>query len=82
MVVFAVQFFWQRMPILSQDPRFRPGYQTVCGLVGCELPPYVNPSQIQTDNLVVRSHPQLPDTLELNAVFRNRAEFPQPFPTR
>jgi len=74
------QFFWQRMPILSQDARFRPWYQSACDLLGCRLPAYVDPALIQTDNLVVRSHPQLPDTLELNAVFRNRAEFPQPFP--
>ncbi len=79
-LVFAVQLAWQRLPVLSQDPGFRPWYLSACSLVGCDLPPYVNPTQIQTDNLVVRSHPQLADTLELNAVFRNRAEFPQPFP--
>jgi hypothetical protein len=78
--VFALQFFWQRLPVLSQDARFRPWYQSACGLLRCELPPYVNPAEIQTDNLVVRSHPQQEGSLELNAVFRNRAEFPQPFP--
>lgn len=79
-LLLAGQFFWQRMPILSQDARFRPWYQRACNLLGCRLPAYVDATLIQTDNLVVRSHPQLADTLELNAVFRNLAEFPQPFP--
>lgn len=79
-LVIALLYFWLRLPVLSQDPRYRPWYQSVCEILGCNLPPYVNPAEIVTDNLVVRSHPDRADTLELNAVFRNRAEFAQPFP--
>ncbi len=79
-LLFTLAFFWYRMPQLSQDPRFRPWYQSLCDVFGCQLAPFVNPGQVQTDNLVVRSHPQLADTLEMTAVFRNQAAFPQPFP--
>ena len=78
--VSSLVFFWLRMPELSQDPRFRSWYQSACNLVGCSLPDYVNASQVETSNLVVRSHPQQDNTLELTAVFRNAAQFPQPFP--
>ncbi len=74
-------FFWIRMPQLSQDPRFRNHYEMVCNLLGCRLPDYLNPARVEISNLVVRSHPQLENTLELTAVFRNAAQFPQPFPT-
>ena len=74
-------FFWIRMPQLSQDPRFRNHYEMVCNLLGCRLPDYLNPARVEISNLVVRSHPQLENSLELTAVFRNAAQFPQPFPT-
>ncbi|MBT8145667.1 MAG: DUF3426 domain-containing protein [Gammaproteobacteria bacterium] len=80
MLLAALVFFWIQMPQLSQDPLFRPWYQTACNLVGCTLPDYVNSDLVETSNLVVRSHPQREDTLELTAVFRNAAQFPQPFP--
>lgn len=76
----ATLFYWQRMPLLSQDPRFRAWYETACGLLGCELPPYQDISLVQTQNLVVRSDPERPGTLQLTAVFRNMANFQQPFP--
>jgi predicted Zn finger-like uncharacterized protein len=79
-VIGSLIFFSVRMPELSQDPRFRPWYQTACNLLGCELPDYLNPAQLETSNLVVRSHPQQDNALELTAVFRNAAQFPQPFP--
>jgi len=79
-LISCLVFFWLRMPELSQDPRFRPWYQTACNLVGCSLPDYINPNQVETSNLVVRSHPQQDATLELTTVFRNTAQFPQPFP--
>jgi predicted Zn finger-like uncharacterized protein len=79
-LIGSLAFFWVKMPELSQDPRFRPWYQTACNLISCTLPDYLNPAQIETSNLVVRSHPQTDNTLELTAVFRNAAQFPQPFP--
>ena len=79
-VISSLVFFWLKMPELSQDPRFRPWYQSACNLVGCNLPTYVDPGRVETSNLVVRSHPERDNALELTAVFRNAAQFPQPFP--
>lgn len=76
----AGQFFWQRLPILSLDPQLRPGYELVCGLLNCELPAIQDLINIQTENLVIRSHPEFENSLVLTAVFRNIASFQQPFP--
>jgi hypothetical protein len=73
-------FAWQRLPVLSLDPALRPFYVTACNLLGCQLPVYRNTTLIETDNLVVRSHPSQPDALELTAIFSNQARFDQPFP--
>ena len=35
---------------------------------------------IKSSNLVVRSHPQFPDALVVDAILYNRASFTQPFP--
>ncbi len=79
-VLSSLIFFWVKMPELSQSPGFRPWYQTACNLINCELPDYVDPGLVETSNLVVRSHPERENSLELTAVFRNLAQFQQPFP--
>jgi len=78
--VLAGQFFWLRMPILSLDSEFRPGYEFACRLFNCELPPIQDLINIQTENLVIRSHPEYANSLVLTAVFRNVADYQQPFP--
>jgi hypothetical protein len=65
---------------LSRDESWRGVYEVTCGAVGCELPPQIDVSRIQGANLVVRSHPRVPDALVIDAVVYNRAPFAQPFP--
>lgn len=71
---------WQRMPSLSQSNQFRPYYVTVCGIVGCDLPAFSNVGEIRSDSLQVSSHPEIENALLFTIVFRNQAQFPQPFP--
>jgi len=76
----TVQFLWQRTALYSQVAQVRPLYEWACRWVTCELPEYSNIDAIRSDNLVVRSHPEIANALMINIVFRNTADFPQAFP--
>ncbi len=65
---------------LSQIPSLRPAIAQLCALTGCELPPLRDLSAIQIESRDVRSHPQRPNALVVNATFVNTAEFVQPYP--
>lgn len=79
-VLLAGQFYWQRMSILSLDPKLRPWYEMACGIFNCQLSPLQDLTRIKTENLNIRSHPEYENSLVLTAVFSNTAEFQQPFP--
>ena len=49
-------------------------------MVGCQLPPQVDISLIRSSNLTVRPHPEYPNTLAIDVILYNRADFAQPFP--
>jgi hypothetical protein len=76
-----VQAFWFQFDRWSLNPSIRPYYERVCGLFGCELPVLRALDAITSRNLVVRSHPENPDLLRVDAIIINEAAFPQPFPT-
>jgi predicted Zn finger-like uncharacterized protein len=65
---------------LSSIPELRPYYETGCELIGCELPTLVAVDRIDSQKLVVRTHPEQRNMLVVDAVMVNRAEFVQPFP--
>ena len=80
LATLVLQFFWQQRNLLALHPDLRPGYEWVCGLLGCRLPAVEDISAITIDNLVVRSHPDTPGALIVSAVLRNTASHQQPFP--
>jgi predicted Zn finger-like uncharacterized protein len=79
-LVLAAQFMYLKLPEWSRDPGTRGFYETVCGVLGCELPEIRALDELRTRNLMVRSHPDLQDTLIIDAVIVNTADFPQRYP--
>jgi len=79
-VLLAAQYLRQNFEVYSQQAQFRHFYELACNRLDCELPVYTDIGAIQSDNLAVRSHPQLANGLMVNIVIRNTADFPQPFP--
>ncbi len=73
----AVYFQFDR---LSSIPELRPFYAKGCELAGCELKPLVAVNRIQSRKLVVRTAPEDRNSLIVDAVILNDAEFEQPFP--
>ena len=76
----VTQYLWFNKNHLSLNPELRPYYQAVCHRLGCQLPPIDNTSQIQSAQLLVRSHPEKPDMMIVDAVVVNQSDYPQPWP--
>lgn len=74
------QFAWFNLPVLSLNPALRGAYATMCQLLHCTLPPQVNIQAIRSLELVVRSHPNHQDVLQIDTVIINEAGHTQPFP--
>ncbi|MFD1216016.1 DUF3426 domain-containing protein [Microbulbifer celer] len=81
LILIAIgQTAYFRFDTLSKREPWRQIYAAVCPTLGCQLPAQVDVQSIHTANLVVRSHPQIPGALAVEAVLINRAPFEQPFP--
>lgn len=74
------QFGYFNFAALAHDERSRPVIASWCSVVGCQLPPQVDISLIRSSNLTVRPHPEYPNTLAIDVILYNRADFAQPFP--
>ncbi len=79
-VALAAQYVHFRADILGLHPDYRQLTDNICRMTGCELPQQIAVDRIQTGNLVVQSHPDYKNALQLDAVLVNRAPFEQPFP--
>lgn len=80
LISLGLQWLWFNRDTLSQNPRWRPYMNTLCGRLPCELPVLVDIRAIHSDTLEVRSHPEISNALSVHFVFRNDAGFAQPFP--
>lgn len=65
---------------LAADANWRPTMQTLCGLVGCTLPPWREPGAFQITAREFNPHPSVKGALLVTASFRNGAVFPQAWP--
>jgi hypothetical protein len=65
---------------LARQDQYRPWFEQLCPVIGCNLPSKVDINQIKSSNLVVRSHPEFSGALIVDAILYNRAPFAQPFP--
>lgn len=79
--LLASQLFYFQIDRLSQYEPLRPLYTVACPLLGCELPEMIDTDQIESRKLVVRSHPDEPKALLVEALIVNQAPFAQPFPS-
>ncbi len=65
---------------LAADAQWRPLVVSLCGAFGCEVPAWREPAAFTLLAREVRPHPQVPGALRVDAVFRNDARWPQPWP--
>lgn len=81
MTSFAAELaWWQKDRYARLDP-WRGFYQAACNLLGCELPPQQDLSNVRPSNVLVRNHPTVDNVKLLDAILINQAPFRQPFPT-
>lgn len=80
MAALIAQVTYFQVDRLSSIPELRPYYEKGCEILGCTLPQLVAIDRIQSQKLVVRTDPKQRNTLIVDAVIINRAEFEQPFP--
>lgn len=78
--LLAFQYVWFHFDEMARQDQYRPIFQQICPLVGCEVPTRVDIARIKSSNLVVRSHPDFKGALIVDAIIYNRAPFAQPFP--
>jgi len=76
----AGQYVYYHFDELARQDNYRPLFVQACASLGCKVPSKVDVQQIRSSNLVVRSHPQFPGALRVDAILYNRAPFSQPFP--
>ncbi|MEX0604738.1 MAG: DUF3426 domain-containing protein [Marinobacter sp.] len=78
--VLVSQMVYFQFDRLASIAELRPFYEKGCELAGCELKPLVAVDRIQSRKLVVRTAPEDRNSLIVDAVILNDAEFEQPFP--
>ncbi|WP_252088397.1 DUF3426 domain-containing protein [Pseudomonas sp. MWU13-3659] len=78
--LLAFQYVWFHFDEMARQDQYRPWFQQLCPMVGCQVPTRVDISRIKSSNLVVRSHPDFKGALIVDAIIYNRAPFAQPFP--
>lgn len=80
LVFLAAQFIYFNFDRLSRNTEFRPVMSELCNLIGCQLPSMTNLNKIRSQHLVVRTHPEFENALQVDALLYNLAEHPQPYP--
>jgi predicted Zn finger-like uncharacterized protein len=76
----AAQIAWLQFDRYSRIEPYRSYYQSVCSLIGCQLPTLRDTSKVRAFNLVVRQHPEQSRALMIDAIILNSADFKQPYP--
>lgn len=79
-LTIALQFTWFNREQLGQNPALRPYLDWACAILPCALSPLVDIRAIQSDKLIVQSHPEFSNALSVQLQFRNDAAFAQPLP--
>src|SRR5690606_2977310 len=79
-LLLALQIVLADRERLAADALWRPLVVAACGLLGCEVPPWREPSAIVLVSRDVRPHPDTGNALRVRASFRNDARWPQAWP--
>lgn len=80
LIGLPAQVLWFQYESWVKDAGFRPIYQQICNVAGCELPPMRDISQIVSKKSVIRVHPERSDARIVDVLMVNNADFAQPFP--
>lgn len=75
-----LQYAQANMATLSGNARFAPALPYICRVLDCPAQERSQLASLVSEQLVVRSHPQYAQALEVSFVFRNDATEAQPFP--
>jgi hypothetical protein len=78
--MFTAQYTYFNFETLAIKPATRPWFEEACSRIGCRLPDIPDPSKLKIEELVVRKHPNVAGALVVDAILKNNARFPQPFP--
>lgn len=77
----VLQFINAHLEALNQRASFAPFRPLVCRLLDCPVPPgSAHFGSLYSQELLIRTHPRVPDALEVSFLFRNDANAAQPFP--
>lgn len=80
-LLLVVQLFVYEKDNLAQNPRIRPWLENLCGVFGCQLPPFRNLSEIAVVDRAL--YPAKNNSLEgyqFHLVIVNHAPYAQPYP--
>ncbi|WP_461537735.1 zinc-ribbon and DUF3426 domain-containing protein [Spongorhabdus nitratireducens] len=80
LLILAGQYLWFNSYSLARKNQLWPVLQVFCEVTRCSLPARVDLNALRVDQLLVRSHPDQDDTLRVDAIIYNDADFSQPFP--
>lgn len=79
-MALVTQYAWWDRNRLAQVAALRPALDWLCQPVNCNLPLRQDLARMEMVEREVRDHPQVQDALLVDAVFVNRAPFPQDYP--
>ena len=80
MAALAAQYVGYNFADLQHHPRMRTLLTWWCVWGECAAPLRQDISALRSDQLVVRSHPEVAEALQVSFIFRNTATFEQSFP--
>ena len=81
LLILMLQLLLAQRTELAAQARWRPVVAAVCGVLGCELPPWREPIAFSMLARNVQPKAGMPGVLTVSASFRNDARWPQPWPT-
>ncbi|MBN4074953.1 MAG: hypothetical protein COA71_06725 [SAR86 cluster bacterium] len=76
----ASQYTWANIDTYLRDSRFASLTGFICTYANCPAIERFDLSLFSTDQLLVNTHPSIPNALQIDFIFRNTAEFEQAFP--
>lgn len=80
-LLLALQLVLAQRVELAQDARWRPVVSATCSVLGCEVPPWRAPAQLEMTSRDVSPDPARPGVLRVSTTLRNDAPWAQPLPT-
>lgn len=79
-LLLGLQLLLADRAALAADARWRPVVASLCGALGCAVPPWREPRAFHVLERDVRAHPQRANVLRVSARVRNDARWAQPWP--